>query len=441
MSSTCHRAILAIAGLASWGCSEALTPPAVPLITIRASAPVPDTLMVADTIHVEVLVRDSEDRALAGTRLRWSSSDTSVLHLLGSDEVEPGTWRLRVAASHRGRTELAAELIDGFGAASPGVFTDSILVMERWVAVSTGLLNHTCALSVSGEAYCWGKAERGLGGGSLASSTRPVRVSDDVTFTGIDAGASFTCGTVAGGVSLCWGRNEVGQLGDGGQVDRLAVGSVVGGFLFSAVTTGHSFTCGIADNLATYCWGDASRGQSGFGPATPRCPFRDQMVFIWCNPAPTLPVRVGNAAPARSDCVVVRDVTSCALRLLSISAGFFHACGVAPSGALFCWGDNTNGKLGGVLGDDECPAPWRPCSTFAIRVGEPADWYLRPTEHRGPLFTQVSAGEGTCGIGTDSLAYCSGQFAGTVYADTGFYFPALSQRACGIRLGMRTYIL
>ncbi|PYO64030.1 MAG: hypothetical protein DMD28_00275 [Gemmatimonadetes bacterium] len=31
---------------------------------------------------------------------------------------------------------------------------------------------------------------------------------------------------------------------------------------------------------------------------------------------------------------------------VSVSAGLYHSCGVTPSGATYCWGDNAFGQLG-----------------------------------------------------------------------------------------------
>ena len=69
----------------------------------------------------------------------------------------------------------------------------------------------------------------------------------------------------------------------------------------------------------------------------------------------------------------------------SVSAGYYHICGVTTAGAAYCWGYNSNGVLGdGTTADNTTRARRR--------------WaYLRDGE-RGCLHT--------CGVTTNGAAYC-----------------------------------
>src|SRR5207248_2626643 len=72
-----------------------------------------------------------------------------------------------------------------------------------------------------------------------------------------------------------------------------------------------------------------------------------------------------------------------------VSAGVIHACGLASTGAAYCWGDNTVGGLGdGTYGTDR----------------------LTPVAVSGGLtFAAVSAGGYyTCGVTPSGAAYCWG---------------------------------
>src|SRR5688572_1748141 len=78
----------------------------------------------------------------------------------------------------------------------------------RFKSVTAGL-NHTCALTEDGVAYCWGS---NLGGQLGAGNTQtPVaqftRVATSLRFTSLSAGFRFTCGLADHGAAYCWGEN------------------------------------------------------------------------------------------------------------------------------------------------------------------------------------------------------------------------------------------
>lgn len=77
------------------------------------------------------------------------------------------------------------------------------------------------------------------------------------------------------------------------------------------------------------------------------------------------------------------------LDLAAVSSGNRHTCGVTDGGAAYCWGDNGGGRLGdGTTTSRLTPAAVVGGLTFA-EVG-------------------ASSGDHTCGLTTDSVAYCWG---------------------------------
>lgn len=86
---------------------------------------------------------------------------------------------------------------------------------------------HSCGLTPGGAAYCWGYGGMGQLGGSITGSgcgvtsngayycSTPVPVSGGLTFATISAGLYHTCGVTTSGVAYCWGFNYYGQLGIG----------------------------------------------------------------------------------------------------------------------------------------------------------------------------------------------------------------------------------
>lgn len=136
---------------------------------------------------------------------------------------------------------------------------------QSFSAIAVGGL-HTCGMTSSGTAYCWGSNDGGqLGNGSLTNSSIPVAVSEGQSFSALSAGGFFTCGLTSSGTAYCWGRNDDGQLGNGSTTNSSTPVAVSGGLSFSALATGSTYTCGLTSSGVAYCWGRNDEGQLGNG--------------------------------------------------------------------------------------------------------------------------------------------------------------------------------
>ena len=178
-----------------------------------------------------------------------------------------------------------------------------------FASIETG--QHTCALDVTGAAYCWGYNQQGqLGDGTKTDSSTPLAViGPPATFASIHTGSYHTCALTSTGAAYCWGTNNNGQLGTGtGDVTSpTAVLGPGGGaaLSFASLAPGRFSTCGVATDGAAYCWGRGGEGQLGdAGTASSGFP-------------------VAVAAPAGG----------AALTFTSIEAGRFAYCGLSTTGA------------------------------------------------------------------------------------------------------------
>ena len=135
----------------------------------------------------------------------------------------------------------------------------------RFVAVSASAF-HTCGVTATGAAYCWGLNSHGqVGDGSTTNQSSPALVAGRVRFAAVSAGGMHTCGVTAGGAAYCWGDNSNGQLGDGSTADHPSPVRVAGGLPFVTVSAGGRHTCGVTPKGTAYCWGSNGDGQLGDG--------------------------------------------------------------------------------------------------------------------------------------------------------------------------------
>jgi alpha-tubulin suppressor-like RCC1 family protein len=135
--------------------------------------------------------------------------------------------------------------------------------------VSAGV-GHSCGVTTSDEVFCWGSnryGQIGDGDGATPDRLRPARVAGSRRFRQVEVGLWHSCAVTLAGRAFCWGRNDNAQLGDGSDTGRFSPRAVAGGLLFDRVTAGNTHTCGEGQDERTYCWGSAAFGQLGMGPS------------------------------------------------------------------------------------------------------------------------------------------------------------------------------
>jgi hypothetical protein len=307
--STAGLSILALIALG--GCGESPTggrpvPAQIHLLSPTTQTGTPGW-PVSDSVIVEVL--DADGNALSGVRVTWAAANEAdvisrqadTTNLAGRASAE---WRL-------GRREGQQTLSISAGDLDPIVVSATASIFHA-VSVTVGGA-FACALTGTGQAFCWGANLVGqLGNGTVSGPVLvPAPVSGDLVFTTLTASGAHTCGLTAGGAAYCWGGNESGETGTGTLGSSVLTPTPVQTALrftrISAEGSGSwpNSTCGLTAAGEAWCWGNNSFGQLGNDTTT------------------------DVAAPVR----VQSDVS-----FTSIHTGFFHSCAVATTGELWCWG-------------------------------------------------------------------------------------------------------
>jgi alpha-tubulin suppressor-like RCC1 family protein len=126
---------------------------------------------------------------------------------------------------------------------------------------------HTCAVSTTDQAFCWGNGRAGeLGTGKAYLSFWPRRVVGRIAFVRVTAGGAHSCGKTSANSVYCWGSNFSGALGSGApSTVSLRPVVVAGGISFKQVSAGSAHTCGVSRSGIAYCWGSNQFGELGDG--------------------------------------------------------------------------------------------------------------------------------------------------------------------------------
>lgn len=227
-------------------------------------------------------------------------------------------------------------------------------VLAEPVQLSLGL-EHTCSLQQAGDVLCWGQndvGQLGAGAGNTAERTKPGPVTGlSDAANALAVGGQHTCALLADSGAQCWGWNRYGQLGDGTQDPPLFPNPVpvdvrvqFGGARLlgiGAIDAGGVHTCALMSATGGLkCWGWDGYGQIGAGQS--------------CG---------------SNICLAPRDVTGLTSGVIDVGLGENHGCAVTNGGSVQCWGLNDAGQLGATT-TDTCGTPPLdlPCSTTPLTV-------------------------------------------------------------------------
>jgi len=194
--------------------------------------------------------------------------------------------------------------VDGVSSAIARTWTKVSFVSNAVGIVAGGSTNY--AWSSTGSVWAWGENDYGqLGSGTAGTPANGMNALAITGAVGCGAGADHVCCWTAT-MTLCWGYNSDGQVGDNTYVDKASPTPILFPGTPVKIDGGAFHTCGFNTNGVLYCWGDNSVGELGL---------RDE-VDRW---KPTLPV--------------MYDVVD-----VNCDAG--TTCALTKGGAVYCFGFN-----------------------------------------------------------------------------------------------------
>jgi alpha-tubulin suppressor-like RCC1 family protein len=228
--------------------------------------------------------------------------------------------------------------------------------------------NHTCAISGTGELYCWGRGAEGQLGnfgvsyqcvsGTVFCERKPTKVMNLPTTTAIGAGDATTCASV-GGLAYCWGKNNTQQYGNstiGDSPTPVPVPQRNGAHAYDG-SGGHM--CSLAGTTLS-CSGSNGQGQVGnmsvveqssaipvktavtafsLGSQTTCAVDTAHQLYCWGR---NVYKTIDDTMTIKTFPQLIADISD----VIGVGVGADHVCALVTGGIAKCWGSNTMGQIG-----------------------------------------------------------------------------------------------
>ena len=225
-------------------------------------------------------------------------------------------------------------------ALSPVAVTATGALAGRTVTSVSAGYDHSLALCSDGKMFAWGRNILGqLGNGGKDDSDVPVAVSVEGTalvgrtVVGIAAGAQHSLALCSDGTVVAWGSNLTGELGDNSYTNSsvpvavAVAGTALDGKSIVAVASGTGHSLALCSDGTVVSWGSNLFGQLGSGLGAYDMFGRPLLL------SSSKAVRVAGGALAGKS-------------VIAIASGGAHSLALCSDGSLAAWGWNIEGQLG-----------------------------------------------------------------------------------------------
>jgi alpha-tubulin suppressor-like RCC1 family protein len=183
-------------------------------------------------------------------------------------------------------------------------------------AISAGA-SHNLAVKLDQTVWAWGDNWYGqLGDGTTTVRKTPVQVGVVSQVASVSAGGNFSLALQKDGTVWAWGANYNCQLADGTRNSRSAPERIVGLNSIKAIAAGNSHAVALSNDGTVWEWGAQRPTNAGFPDSNSICPSIEK----------------------------VKGLSNIA----AIGAGSSHSLALGTDGAVWAWGSNYAGQLGGA---------------------------------------------------------------------------------------------
>ena len=237
--------------------------------------------------------------------------------------------------------------------------------------------SHTCAILDDSSLMCWGSDSWGIlgnGDGETSSQYEPVQatVPDGRTVKSVGGGQTNTCILLTDGGVMCWGKDHVGQNGDGGTSSTTHSASsnvaLPDGRAAVHLAVGDYHSCVILDNGQVSCWGYNTDGM------------------------------LGDNTTSNSITPVISHLPNGSVAV-DLAVGIYHSCAVIENGSVYCWGHNHKGRLGVGFTGGELHIPQHVVGATDVVAIDADEWHTCALNRNGTILCWGYNKQGQLGLG------------------------------------------